>query len=416
MMNIPYFRPSIGQDEKDAVNEVLSSGWLTSGQAVKKFESNFASLLQVPHAVAVNSCTAALHLAFEAAGIGRDDVVLVPAMTFAATAATVRYLGARPVLVDSDPVTLNMDPKAAEQAAREWSCRGSLKAITAVHYGGQIADVDRLGELAGRYGIPLIEDAAHALPALSRRGPDQPWRNVGSTGLLTCFSFYANKCITTGEGGMVVTADPGLAERVRMMSLHGLSKSAWNRFTTKAAWYYEILEPGFKYNLTDVAAAIGTAQLAKAQKFWESRQRVAELYNYRLAECEEFLERPTELPDRRSSWHLYPIRLRLDQLKIDRAEFIVKLAEMGVGTSVHWMPLHLHPYYSQTYGYRAEDFPVASSVWPRLVSLPIFPAMGEAEVDYICDSIESICRQYRAHKPAQAVAMAAAMGDRKSVV
>ena len=386
-MNIPYFRPSIGAEEKAAVDKVLSSGWLTSGQAVKDFETEFADFLGARHAVAVNSCTASLHLALEAAGVGPGDLVLVPTLTFAATAAAVRYLGAQPVFVDSDPTTLCIDPEDAGRVAAKWSYRGPLKAILAVHYGGQMADIDRLHRIANRWGMTLIEDAAHALPAHTRSGPQAPWRSVGTTSKLTCFSFYANKCITTGEGGMAVTDDEALAERMRMMSLHGLSRSAWNRFSARGSWYYEIEELGFKYNMTDVAAAIGLEQLKKADMFEQKRRAVAERYNERLAGCQEFLELPTELPDRRSSWHIYPLRLRLDALNVDRSEFIADLADRSVSCSVHWMPLHLHPNYRAEFGCRPNDHPVANAEWRRLASLPIFPGMTMAEADFVCDAV-----------------------------
>ncbi|HYL77346.1 MAG TPA: DegT/DnrJ/EryC1/StrS aminotransferase family protein [Bryobacteraceae bacterium] len=394
-MNVPYFRPSIGEQEKSAVNAVLNSGWLTTGQAVKRFEAQFAEYLGVPHAVAVNSCTAALHLALEATGIGPGAAVMVPTMTFAATAAVVLHTGGRPVLVDCDPATLCMDPDSLEAAIATWHGQETLKAIIPMHYGGQMADMDRLSKIASRAGLAVIEDAAHALPAFSRESAGAPWRKVGTTSPLSCFSFYANKCITTGEGGMVVSTDSELADRVRMMSLHGLSKSAWSRFESKGSWYYEIVAPGFKYNLTDVAAAIGCAQLENADLFAERRSAVAAMYTERLAGLVEFLETPTELSDRKSSWHIYPLRLRLERLTIDRAEFINRLKQAGITCTVHWMPLHLHPFYRQTYNYRASDYPVASAEWQRLISLPIFPSMSEQEVDYVCESIAAIVADSR---------------------
>ena len=389
-MNVPYFRPSIGEAEKTAVNAVLSSGWLTTGQTVKRFEAQFAEYLGVPHAVAVNSCTAALHLALEAHGVGPGFAVLVPAMTFAATAAVVLHTGARPVLIDCDPTTLCMDPQALESAIANWQGEEELKAVIPMHYGGQMADMDRISAIAHRAGLAVIEDAAHSLPAFTRQSSAHPWRKVGTTSPLSCFSFYANKCITTGEGGMIVSLDSELADRVRMMSLHGLSKSAWSRFESHGSWYYEIVAPGFKYNLTDVAAAIGCAQLDNADLFCRQRRNVAALYDARLAQYAEFVETPTELSDRQSSWHIYHLRLRLDRLSIDRAEFINRLKQAGITCTVHWMPLHLHPFYRQTYNYRPSDFPVASAEWLRLISLPIFPSMTEQEVDHVCASIGSI--------------------------
>lgn len=395
MMNIPFFRAAIGEDEITAVSEVLASGWLTTGRVVSDFENEFARYLGAPHAVAVNSCTAALHLALEAAGVGPGDLVLVPTMTFAATAEVVRYLSARPVLVDCDPGTLCVDPAAMEATAEKWSRQGRIKAMMPMHYAGQMADMDRLQKLARKYGLEVIEDAAHALPAFSRAGPDASWEPVGSGSLLSCFSFYANKCITTGEGGMVLTRDQQLMERIRVMSLHGLSKSAWTRFESRGSWHYEIVEAGFKYNLTDIAAAIGRVQLRKADDFWQKRRRVAETYSAVLQAYSEFLDLPVERGDRRSSWHLYPIRIHVERLDIDRARFIEELRRRGIICSVHWMPLHLHPYYRQLYGYRPEEFPVASAQWIRLVSLPIFPDMTEAETQYVCDSVGAVIEQHR---------------------
>lgn len=392
-MNVPFFRPSIGESEKSAVNSVLQSGWLTTGQAVRRFETAFAAYLNVRHAVALNSCTAALHLALETIGLKRDDAVLVPTMTFAATAEVVRYFGARPILVDCEPATLLIDPGALEAAILRWSSKVNIRAVIPMHYGGQMADMHRIAELSRKYSIQVIEDSAHALPAQIRRSAAHAWETVGSTSPLTCFSFYANKCITTGEGGMVVTNDAAAAERIRMMSLHGLSKDAWNRFDTEGYWYYEIVEAGFKYNMTDVAAAIGLAQLEKVDHFWQQRRRVARQYSERLAGCAEWIEPYAELVNRQSSWHLYPIRLRLDRLGIDRAQFIDGLKQRGVTCSVHWMPLHLHPYYRRAYGIRPEDFPVASSEWPRLISLPIFPGMTDEEIEHVCAAVTSIARK-----------------------
>jgi perosamine synthetase len=258
-----------------------------------------------------------------------------------------------------------------------------------------MADVDRLNAIAARHGMQVIEDAAHAFPAYTRRDASSPWRSAGTTAPLTCFSFYANKCITTGEGGILVAQDAALADRARIMSLHGLSKSAWSRFESRGSWYYEILAPGFKYNLTDVAAAIGRVQLHRADAFWRARRRIAALYHERLADLADWVETPVELADRQSSWHLYPVRLHLDRLAVDRAAVIEALKEKGITCSVHWMPLHLHPYYREVYGTRAEDHPVASAEWPRLISLPIFPSMSDTEVEYVCASLREIVITHR---------------------
>ncbi len=391
----PYFRPAIGMEERRAVDETLASGWLTSGPQVKKFEASFASYLGVRHAVPVNSCTAALHLSLEALGVGPGDAVLTPTMTFAATAAVVCQLGARPVLVDCEPRTLCIDPEALARAGREWKGPGQLKAMIAMHYGGQMADMFRVAALGRELGVPVLEDAAHALPASIRESPGHPWISVGHTSPLTCFSFYANKCITTGEGGMVVTQDAALADRIRLMSLHGLSRSAWNRFQVGGSWHYEILSAGYKYNLTDLAAALGVTQLQKADRFRAERKAIAESYAEQLRPYAELIETPKERKDRQSAWHIYPIRLRLNRWTIDRGAFIQQLAERGITCSVQWMPLHLHPFYQQQFGYRPGDFPVATAEWVRLASLPIFPGMTEEEVDYVCRAIREVVSEYR---------------------
>ena len=393
-VTIPFFRPKIGEEAKSAVVDVLASGWLTTGRVVHQFEKQFAEYLGAPYAVAVNSCTAALHLSLEAAGVRQGDIVLVPTMTFAATAEVVRYLGAIPVLVDCDPVTLCIDPTLVEETASEWVSSGRLKAVMPMHYGGQMAPMARIRRIAEKYGITTVEDAAHSLPAFIRSDANSPWCAVGSTSAFTCFSFYANKCITTGEGGMVIVQEAPIADRIRMMSLHGLSKAAWTRFDKNASWYYEIIEAGFKYNMTDVAAALGITQLRQADAFCSQRRGVVKLYESGLQGLEEFLELPVELENRKSAWHLYPIRLRLNQWGIDRAQFIDEMKLRGVTCSVHWMPLHLHSYYRRTYEYRKEQFPVASSEWLRLVSLPIFPDMSQDEVGYTCESIVSITQKF----------------------
>jgi perosamine synthetase len=269
---------------------------------------------------------------------------------------------------------------------------GRVRAILPVHYAGQMVDVDAVARLAAHKRLRVIEDAAHALPA-SVRGPDGKWRSVGTTAEQTCFSFYANKTITTAEGGMLVTADAELAAHARRMSLHGLSADAWQRYSEHGQWSYRILAPGYKYNLTDVAAAMGRVQLRRAAELAERRRHLAEAYAELLGDVEE-LELPTVRPDRRSSWHLYAVRLRLERLTIDRRTFIDELGKSGVGSSVHWMPLHLHPYYQNVHGYRPEHFPVATHEWQRLVSIPIFPSMTDEEQARVAGVLRSICRRY----------------------
>ena len=352
-MNVPFFRPSIGSAEIDEVVSCLRSGWLTSGPVTKRFEQEFAAAVGAKHAVAVNSCTAALHLAVEALHLGPGDAVLVPAMTFAATAEVVRYQGAVPVLVDCDRQTLNIDLADAAGKLQRLT-HGGLPAargqtlrpvgIIPVHVGGVMVDVAAAQAFADQHGLWMIEDAAHALPAAWRPPGIDAWQRCGEgTSLVTCYSFYANKTITTGEGGMAVTSNEELAAHMRMMSLHGLSHTAWGRYSG-GSWDYRIIAPGFKYNLTDVAAAIGVHQLARAEAMREARERIALAYREELAGLEA-IELPA-IPERRiHSWHLFPIRLRLERLKIDRDAFMAELKELGVGCSVHWRPLHLHDYY-----------------------------------------------------------------------
>ncbi len=402
--SVPFFRPDLTETEIQEVVSALRSGWLTTGPRVKRFEQEFAAAVGAPHAVAVNSCTAALHLAVEALGLKAGQAVLVPTMTFAATAEIVRYLGAVPVLVDCDPVTLNLDLADARrkiEALRSGGLRADVPrsaqpvGIIPVHVAGLMLDVRRIQEFAAENGLWVVEDAAHAFPAAWRRTASDPWQRCGEgTSVVSCFSFYANKTITTGEGGMATTEDPALADRMRLMSLHGLSKDAWERYSGGRSWDYRIAAPGFKYNLTDVAAAIGIHQLARAEAMRVEREAIAGRFFEALADVEE-LELPPQDANRIHSWHLYPVRLRLDRLTIDRNEFIDALKDAGVGCSVHWRPLHLHPYYLETYLWRPEELPVSTEVWERLVSLPLFPGMRESEIARVVDVVRDLCAAHR---------------------
>jgi perosamine synthetase len=397
---VPFFRPRLGEEEVEEVVATLRSGWLTTGPRVRRFEQEFVAAVGASRAVAVNSCTAALHLAVEALGLKAGQAVLVPTMTFASTAEVVCYQGAVPVLVDCDPVTINMDlDDAARKLARLRS--GGLPGplgrdlspvgIIPVHVGGLMMDVDAVRQFASAHGLWLVEDAAHAFPAAWRPAPAAPWQRCGErTAAVTCFSFYANKTITTGEGGMATTDDAGLADRMRMMSLHGLSHDAWGRYSGGGSWDYRIMAPGYKYNLTDVAAAVGIHQLARAEAMRRERERLARYYREALAGVEEVELPPTD-DNRIHAWHLFPIRLRLERLRITRNAFIDELKAAGVGCSVHWRPLHLHPYHQQTFGWRPEDLPVASALWERLVSLPLFPGMRDEEVEHVVETVRRLC-------------------------
>jgi perosamine synthetase len=405
-LDVPFFRPTITRDEIDEVVACLRSGWLTSGPRTQEFEERFARFVGSEHAVAVNSCTAALHLAVEAKGLRPGQGVLVPTMTFAATAEIVRHHGAVPVLVDCDPVTLNLDLCDAESKLNKRTAGGSLAhdleivGMIPVHVGGLMADIAAVKSIAKRHGLWVVEDAAHAFPAAFRPSADHSWQWCGeNTAAITCFSFYANKTITTGEGGMAVTNNRELAERMKCMSLHGLTHDAWSRYkgNGRGSWDYRILEPGYKCNMTDIAAAIGIQQLRRCEDLRRERQAVAEFYREAFCDLEQ-LELPDFPLDRIHAWHLFPVRLRLHKLSINRNDFLEALRDRGVGCSVHWRPLHLHPYYAQTFGWNPQDLPVATSVWQRLVSLPLFPSMRVDEQEYVVQTVREICHRYASDK------------------
>jgi dTDP-4-amino-4,6-dideoxygalactose transaminase len=380
---LPFHVPDIDEEEIQAVVETLRSGWLTTGAKVRQFERDFAGYVGARHALAVNSCTAAMHLALEALGLREGDEVLVPTMTFAATAEVVLYFKAKPVLVDCRPDTLNLDPERLERAITP-----RTKAVIPVHIAGQPCEMDRILEIARRYDLKVVEDAAHALPARYRG------RMVGTIGDITCFSFYATKTITTGEGGMATTENPEWAERMRIMSLHGISRDAWKRYTAEGSWYYEILAPGFKYNLTDVAAALGVEQLKKCDRFWAARQRCAQRYTEGLQDVPAIAP-PAVAPEVQHAWHLYVVQLDLEQLRIDRNTFIGLLKQAGIGASVHFIPLHLHPYYRDAFGYRPADFPNATAAAARILSLPLYPRLTDADLQRVIDAVRSIVRRHR---------------------
>jgi perosamine synthetase len=400
--NVPFFRPSITENEIAEVAACLRSGWVTSGPRVKRFEHDFAQTVPAKHAVAVNSCTAAMHLAVAALGLKPGDAVLVPTMTFAATAEVVHYMGAIPLFVDCNPRTFNLDLNDAGrkmedlQAGRLPPRCHNLKVvgIMPVHVGGLMMNMSEVRAFAAERGFWIVEDASHALLAAYRADGNAPWRKCGeNTADVTCFSFYANKNITTGEGGMAVTGEPELADRMRLMSLHGLSQSSWNRYAEGGDWDYRIVVPGFKYNLTDIAAAIGIHQLQRAEALRVEREKIADFYRHALAEVDQ-IELPPAPANRVHAWHLFPIRLRLEKLSIDRNAFIEELKRRGIGCSVHWRPLHLHPYYRDTYGWQPEHFPAASSEWIRAISLPLFPDMRDDEQERVVGALRELCRDY----------------------
>ena len=381
---IQFHRPSIGTEEMAAVQEVLESKWLTTGPATHKFEREFAEYLGAKHALAVNSGTAALQLAISLLELQPGDEVLVPSYTFTATAEVVTYFGARPVLCDSVTGGFNIDVADAERHVTS-----KTKAIIPVHVGGEPCDLDAIHAMACEHGLQVIEDAAHALPA-SYRG-----RRIGTCSALTAFSFYATKNITTGEGGMLLTDRDDYAEKARCLRLHGISKEAWKRYSSDGTWYYEVLHAGFKMNLPDILGALGSAQLSKGDQFLRRRTEIAERYCERFARLEE-LELPPALgAGCEHSWHLFLLRLRPPILRIGRNEFIEELKKLGVGTSVHFIPLHLHPYYAQTGGYSKGDFPNAEDAFSRCVSLPIYPTLRDDEVERVSRAVENLVEMYR---------------------
>ena len=375
MSKIPFARPDIGDREIAAVTKVLRSGWLTTGPEAKAFERELAAYVGVARAVAVNSGTAALHLALEAIGVTTDDEVIVPTWTFTASAEVARYLGARPVFVDVHRGDLNIEAAAVERAITK-----RTKAIVGVDIGGQPCDWHLLRELARPRDIVLVDDAAHALPA-SLHG-----RRIGTWADITAFSFYATKTLVTGEGGMLVTDNGKWADRAEVMALHGISRDAWKRYTAEGTWRYEVIAPGFKYNLTDIAAALGRVQLSRVEEMAERRTAIAARYSAAFAEIPE-LEPPVVAADRVSAWQLYVLRLNLDRLAKGRDAFITELGDRGVSASVHFIPLHLHPYWRDTYALRPEQFPVASAEFERVVSLPIYSTLSEAEVERVIEAV-----------------------------
>ncbi|WP_295640784.1 DegT/DnrJ/EryC1/StrS family aminotransferase [uncultured Methylibium sp.] len=375
---LPFALPEIGEAEIAEVVDTLRSGWVTTGPKARRFEQDFAAFLGDAslEAVAVNSATAGLHLALEGLGIGPGDEVITTTHTFTATAEVVRYLGADVVLVDIDPATLNIDPARVEAAITP-----ATRAIVPVHYAGLAAPMDEILAIARRHGLKVVEDAAHALPATHGGAL------VGTLGSdATVFSFYANKTITTGEGGMVVSRNADLVKRMKVMRLHGISRDAFDRFTSTApAWAYEIVAPGFKYNLTDIAAALGIHQLKRAREFRETREAVARRYREAMAGLPVLA--PPDAPDGEThAWHLYVLRLA-DDAGVARDRYIERLFALGIGVSVHYIPLHLHPYWRERYGLRAEQFPHSQHAYERMLSLPIYPKMGEADVDRVVHAV-----------------------------
>ena len=388
---LPFSPPLIGQEEIDEVAESLRSGWITTGPKAARFEDEFRRFVGAEGALALNSGTAALHLGLVVLGVGVLDTVVSTPMTFASCIHVIEHTGARPLLVDVDPDTLNIDPAAVEKALAGDGA-GRVKAMIPVHLYGQPCDMDALLTLADSHQAGIVEDAAHSLPA-SYMG-----QMIGATDAkhpkrLVAFSFYATKNLTTGEGGML-TGPKDLIDTARVWSLHGMSRDAYKRYSAEGSWFYEVIAPGFKYNISDIQAAIGIQQLARLEAMQRRRHELVRLYDSGLRDLTA-LTLPITRPHSQHAWHLYVIRLNLDQLTIDRSRFIEELKVRNIGTSVHFIPVHLHPYYRDKYGYKPEDFPVAFREYQRIVSLPLYPRMTDQDARDVIDSVRDVVQQFR---------------------
>lgn len=380
---VPFYKPDIGEEEIAAVVETMRSGWITVGPRTNQFEEEFAKSIGAPNAVAVSSCTAALHLALDAIDLEPGDEVITTALTFTATGATILHAGGKPVLADVEPDTLNIDPADVE---RKITAR--TRAIVPVHYTGHPADMQPLLDLAKAKGLMVIEDAAHALPAKYRG------QTVGTIGDVTAFSFYATKNLCTGEGGMLTTANEAIVERLRTRRLHGMSRDAWRRYSSEGSWRYDVSYPGFKYNMTDINAAMGLVQLRRLPQMYQRRRQIAALYDRYLGDLE-----PIELPVTRSdvehAWHLYVIRMRPEQLSVHRDGVIEALKAVGIGTQVHFIPLHMHSFYRDSLGIVPDDLPRASAAGETILSLPFFTRMSDEDVAQVAEALRGVLLAHR---------------------
>ena len=374
---LSFSLPLIGDEEINEVVDALKSGWLTSGPRTRQFEQEFREKVGAPAALALNSCTAGLHIALKVLNVGPGDEVITTPMTFAASVNVIEHVGARPVLVDVEPDTLNIQPDAVEQAITP-----ATKAIIAVHYAGHPVELNALRSIADEYGIHLIEDAAHAVGAFFEGHP------IGSGSNLTAFSFYATKNLTTGEGGML-TGAIDLLDHARVMSLHGMNREAWSRYAAGGKWAYDIVEPGFKYNMTDIQSALGLTQLRRFERMQERRREIVETYNKAFGSLAAFLT-PTTRAHVTNAWHLYVLRLRSSELTIERNQFIDEMTARNIGTSVHFIPIHLHSFYRNKYSLQPDDYPVAHAAYQQMVSLPLSPSMSDQDVADVVEAVLDI--------------------------
>jgi len=419
---LSFASPLIGEEEIAEVIDTLRSDWITTGPKVRRFEEEFATFIGAPAALALNSCTAAMHVALATLGIGPGDAVITTPMTFCSSVHVIEHVGARPILVDVEPDTLNICPEKIEEALQSEirNPKSEIRAILPVHLYGHPCDMDAILEIAHQHNLAVIEDAAHALPAKYKgRTIGAPWKTEDGRWKtetppptsdlrppssvirhFACFSFYATKNLTTAEGGML-TGTPELLDEARIWSLHGMSRDAWNRYSAEGSWYYEVVRPGFKYNLTDIQAAIGLHQLRKLPPFQARRREIVRRYNEAFSQFAE-LQIPTERPEVEHAWHLYVLRLNLERFPAIRNSkfeirnwFIEELKARNIGTSVHFIPVHLHPYYRDKYGYQPEDFPVAYREYQRIVSLPLYPRMSDQDVEDVIEAVVDVVKKYK---------------------
>ncbi len=379
---LPFSPPCVSAEERDEVVDTLASQWITTGPKTKQFEENFKTFIGAEDALALNSCTAGMHVALIALGIKPGDEVITTPMTFCSSVNVIEHVGAHPVLVDVEPDTLCISPERIAEAVT-----ARTKCILPVHYAGHPCDMGAIVKLASERQLKVVEDAAHALPARYQG------KTIGTIGDLTAFSFYATKNLTTAEGGML-TGKPELIDKARTISLHGMSKDAWRRYDKGGSWYYEVVFPGFKYNMTDIQASIGLQQLKKLDAFQEKRRHVVKRYN-EVFSRHDFFEIPTKRPEVEHAWHLYALRLNLETLKIDRAQFIEQLAMRNIGTSVHFIPIHVHPYYAKKYEFKPDDFPIAYSNYLRLISLPMHPGLTENDIDDVIEAVVDVAEMFK---------------------
>ena len=378
-----FHKPFISEEEIEEMSDTLRSGWLSMGPKTIRFEEEFNKYIGAKRSVAVSSWTAAGHLTLEAFGIERGDEVIVPTMTFPATAEIVCYFGAKPVIVDVDEDTLNISLEEIEKAITP-----KTKAIIPVHYGGQPCDLDEIQAIANAHNLKVLEDAAHSLPATYKD------KKIGTISDVTCFSFYATKTLSTGEGGMICTNNEEIAERCAIMRLHGINRDAWKRYSESGSWYYEVIAPGYKYNFTDLQASLGLPQLKKVDAMWEWRKKIAAKYFDGLKNL-DLIKLPFVKTDRESSWHLFPVRLNLEMLTKNRAQIIDELKNNNIGVGVHFMPVHQHLYYSETFKLDDKNFPVSSAAFPRLMSLPIYPGMTDQSVEKVINTVTDLLNKFR---------------------